>query len=64
MHDVLVQRKQMRPLGGKAKKPDDMNDDDWEELDALMPYVTCSSGGRYRPFSGRLLYVHRDMYIV
>ena len=49
MRDVLVQRKQTRPLGGKAKKPDDMDDDDWEELDALMPYVTCPSGGRYRP---------------
>ena len=35
MHDVLVQRKQTRPLGGKEKKPDDMDDDDWEELDAL-----------------------------
>mgnify|MGYP000187974207 CR=1 FL=1 len=35
MHDVLVQKKQMRPLGGKAKKPDDMDDDDWEQLDAL-----------------------------
>ena len=33
--DVLVQSKQTRPLGGKAKKPDDMDDDDWEELDAL-----------------------------
>ena len=35
MRDVLVQRKQTRPLGGKAKKPNDMDDDDWEELDAL-----------------------------
>ena len=36
MHDVLVQKKQTRPLGGKAKKSDDMDDDDdWEELDAL-----------------------------
>ena len=35
IRDVLVQRKQMRPLGGKSKKSDDMDDDDWEELDAL-----------------------------
>ena len=35
MRDVLVQRKQTRPLGGIAKKPNDMDDDDWEELDAL-----------------------------
>ena len=35
MRDVLVQRRQTRPLGGKTKKPDDMDDDDWEELDAL-----------------------------
>ena len=35
MRDVLVPRKQTRPLGGKAKKPDDMDDDDWEELDAV-----------------------------
>ena len=36
MRDVLVPRKQTRPLGGKAKKPDDMDDDDSEELDALI----------------------------
>ena len=36
MHGVLVQRKQTRPLGGKAKKSDYMDDDDdWEKLDAL-----------------------------
>ena len=35
MRDVLVQRKQTRPLGGKEKKPNDMDDDDWEEHDAL-----------------------------
>ena len=35
MRDVLVQRKQTRPLGGKSKMPDDVDDDDWEELDAL-----------------------------
>ena len=33
MRDVLVQIKQTRPLGGKVKKPDDMDDDDWKELD-------------------------------
>ena len=35
MLDVLVQRKKTRPLGGKAKNPDDMDDDNWEEFDAL-----------------------------
>ena len=35
MRDVLVQRRKTRSLGSKAKKPDDMDDDDWEELDAL-----------------------------
>jgi hypothetical protein len=35
MCDVLVQRRQTRPPGGKTKKPVDMDDDNWEELDAL-----------------------------
>ena len=33
IYDVPVQRRQMRGLGGIAKKPDDMDDDDWEELE-------------------------------
>ena len=35
MCDAVVQRRQMRPLGGKAKKPDDMDNDDRKEVDAL-----------------------------
>ena len=35
MRDVLVQRRQMKPLGGEEKRPDDTDDDDWKELDAM-----------------------------
>ena len=35
MCDAVVQRRQMRPLGGKAKKPDDVDNDDRKEVDAL-----------------------------
>ena len=43
MRNVFVQRKQTRPLGGKVKKPDDMDDDDWEELDALTTILQVQS---------------------
>ena len=35
MRDVLIQRRQLRPLGGEAKRPEGMTKDDWEELDLL-----------------------------
>lgn len=51
MCNLLVQRRQTRPLGSKAKKLDDMDDDDddWEECDALivstikvhLTYIVC-----------------------
>ena len=35
MRDVLIQRRQLRPLGGEAKRPEGMTKDDWEELNLL-----------------------------
>ena len=35
MRDVLIQRRQLRPLSGEAKRPKGMTNDDWEELDLL-----------------------------
>ena len=35
MRDVLIQRRQLRPLSGEAKRPEGMTKDDWEELDLL-----------------------------
>ena len=35
MRDVLIQRRQLRPLGGEVKRLEGMTKDDWEELDLL-----------------------------
>ena len=42
MHNALIQRKQLRPLGKESQRPKGMvmNHDDWEELDLMaMPIV-------------------------
>ena len=33
--DVLVQKKQLKPISGPIAKPVDMSEEDWAELDAL-----------------------------
>ena len=33
--DVLVQKKQLKPISGPTAKPVDMSEEDWAELDAL-----------------------------
>ena len=35
MREVLIQRRQLRPLGGEGKRPEGMSKDDWEEPDLL-----------------------------
>ena len=35
MRDVLIQRRQLRPLGGEAKRPQGMTKDYWEDLNLL-----------------------------
>ena len=33
----MIQRRQLGPLSGEAKRPKGMTNDDWEELDLLAP---------------------------
>lgn len=35
IRDVLIQKKQIKPLAGVEAKPANMSEDDWNELDAL-----------------------------
>ena len=39
MRDVIIQRRQLSPLSGEAKRPKGMNNDRWEELDLLAMFT-------------------------
>ena len=39
MKDILIQRRQLRSLGGEVKRPEGMTKDDWEEFDLLNKMI-------------------------